>query len=430
MTIATKDNSRLTLTPDQQAAHYDDLRWLAAPTLGQLADGDNRRLLIFPHCLGDHGDNIGAERIFRLHGDILETGNIMGFVGRGATKVRIHSRFAADDGRDYFMHYMLQRVFAVNLFELKYQSDSESLFDFLCYLLPALLKHALRQGLFRNYRSRCHNDANLRGRVDVSRHVRLNVPFSGSVAYTSCEYSHDNHVTQLVRHAIEHVARQPYARGLLAADDEARAAVAAIRDATPSYCRGDRQAVIRQNLRPLSHPFFGDYRPLQTLCLQILRHEQLKYGVADDEIYGILFDGAWLWEEYLNAFLHPLLNHPRNRTGQARCHLFAGNGGVCYPDFYNDAMVLDAKYKGYVGWNVQRTDLYQVISYMHVLHLQQGGFIVPVAARVPSRRLNGYGGSLAVYGLDVCHQCDSYKAFCDAMRDQEHKLYQRIASGM
>jgi len=35
----------------------------------------------------------------------------------------------------------------------------------------------------------------------------------------------------------------------------------------------------------------------------ILRHDGLKYEGDNGNVYGILFDGAWLWEEYLNTLL-------------------------------------------------------------------------------------------------------------------------------
>ena len=60
----------------------------------------------------------------------------MGFVGRRNTMIRIQSRFTSDDGRDYFLHYMLQKVFAIHLFDLKHLTDEESIFDFLIYLFP------------------------------------------------------------------------------------------------------------------------------------------------------------------------------------------------------------------------------------------------------------------------------------------------------
>lgn len=50
-------------------------------------------------------------------------------------------------------------------------------FDFLIFLFPVLLKKAMRQGVFREYQSRHYDDANIKGRVDVARFIRKDIPF-------------------------------------------------------------------------------------------------------------------------------------------------------------------------------------------------------------------------------------------------------------
>ena len=361
--LRTKDNSKLILSAQQQEHHLDNLRWMAAPTLKEMCGQSHSRLLVFPQSFDEYGDKLGDQRIFDIHGNTLETGNMMGFIGRNNTMIRIQSRFASDDGNDYFLHYMLQKVFAIHLFDLKHLTDEESIFDFLIYLFPTFLCRAVRHGLYHEYRSRSYNDANIRGRIDVSRHIRYNIPFAGTVAYQTREYAGDNHITQLIRHTIEYMAKTPYGSGILSSDDATKDAVAMIREATSTFNEKERRNIINSNLRPLYHPYYEDYETLQYLCMQILRHEELKYGQDDDEIFGVLFDGAWLWEEYLNSFLNPILIHPRNRTGEGRKYVFRNPlSGDCYPDFYNEEIVLDAKYKGYSDWNLQRPDLYQVIT--------------------------------------------------------------------
>ena len=423
--ITTTDNNLQGVHFDE-ALHLDNLKKLSERPLCELNLEEHPNLLVFPQDFKTHGDDIGKERVFTIEGNLLKTGNIMGYVGYRNTKVRIHSRFAQDD-KDYFLHYMLQKVFAINLFDLKYDSDSESIFDFLIYLFPTFLKRAMRQGLYKEYQTREYNDANIRGRIDVSRHIRQNIPFAGKVAYSTREYVSDNRITQLVRHTIEYIATHPFSGNILNNDDETKEAVGVINAATSTYNRNDRQKVIYQNLRPVSHPDFGEYCPLQRLCLQILRHEELKYGNDDNQIYGILFDGAWLWEEYLNTILKGVgFEHPQNRTGTGRIFLFAGNFGVCYPDFYSNTMVLDAKYKGYPDWgSIQNADLYQVISYMHILKLNHGGLVVPVSNsgnQPVAKMLNGYGGQMSVFGLQVDHHCSSYSCFVNKMQMEEYKL--------
>ena len=427
--IQTKDNSERHLS-ETELCHLETLKKLAEPTITNLSLEEHPNLLIFPQDLDVYGDKIGDAHIFEIKGEKMVTGNIMGFVGCGNTKVSISSRFAQGK-EDYFLHYMLRKVFAVNLFDLKFNSDEESIFDFLIYLFPTFLNRAIQQGLYREYQTRKYNDANVKGRIDISRHIRQNIPFAGKIAYATREYAQDNHLTQLIRHTIEYISHHKYSGNILHNDDETSDAVKTICQATESYSRNERQKVMNQNLRPVSHPYYGEYRPLQQLCLQILRQEEMKYGRDDDEIYGVLFDGAWLWEEYLNTFLADIgFEHPRNKEGQGRKYLFSDHTGWCYPDFLGREMVLDAKYKWYDDWSkVQSKDLYQVITYMHIMDRNYGGYVVPVnnnSIPLTAKQLNGKGGTMFVYGMNINSQNGTFNDYLSYMEVAEKDLIQEI----
>lgn len=427
--ITTKDNSVTESIPE--GLELDNLNWMAMPSIGELCSEDREGLLIFPQSLDEYGDKIGKDHIFTIDGENrLVTGNIMGFVGYNGTEVSISSRFTHDKG-DYFLHYMLQKVFSINLFDLKHDSDQESIFDFLIYLFPSLLKRALRQGLYKDYQTRQYNDANVRGHIEVPKHIRLNNPFGGKIAYSSREYSSDNHITQLIRHTIEYIDKHPFGGNILNNDEETKEAVSLINNSTYSYQRNDRKRVINLNIKPVHHPYFSEYAGLQRLCLQILRHEELKYGQDDNQIYGVLFDGAWLWEEYLNTVLQHLdFEHPQNKMGKGRKYLFSNETGICYPDFYNNDMVLDAKYKGYEDWQkVQNPDLYQVVTYMHILKLNRGGFVVPILKnekQLATKTLNGFGGQMSVFGVKVEHESQSFNGYVAEMEREEDRLLNSI----
>lgn len=428
--LISKDNSKR-LLEETELEGIGDLKALAEPTISKLSNDEHPNLLIFPQDYNVWGDKIGEQHIFSLENNHLITGNIMGFVGFKDTKVKISSRFTQEDGQDYFMHYMLQKVLAINLFDLKFNSAEESVFDFLIYLFPSYLKRAMRQGIYKEYQTHQYNDANIRGRIDVNRHIRRNYPFAGKIAYSTREYATDNHVTQLIRHTIEYISSHRYGKNILHQDQETIDGVKEIREATYNYVQQDRRYIISKNLRSASHPFFLEYRPLQRLCLQILRHEELKYGREKQEIYGVLFDGAWLWEEYLNTFLYPILLHPRNKTKEGCLWLFQGKAGECYPDFYNKELgiVLDAKYKGYDSWgSVQNADLYQVISYMHITDSQRGGFLVPTRnEKLHPKTLNGSRQELmGIFGMNVGFKAKDFYQYCLHMSEQEELLKESI----
>lgn len=372
--------------------------------------------------------------MFLLDGDKLVTGNIMGFVGYNGTQVSIRSRFAKDDGNDYFLHYMLQKVLCLNVFKLDFQSDRENIFDFLIYLFPGFLKEALRQGTYREYQVRKYNDANIRGRIDIAQHIKQNIPFTGKVAYSTREYVADNHVTQLIRHTIEYIKQHPMGGNILNSDEKTREAVGIINACTPTYNRMERHKVVSQNLRPLSHPYYYAYRDLQRLCMRILRHEEMKYGADDNQIHGILFDGAWLWEEYLNTFMKDLgFTHPRNKTGEGKEYMFIKPRAVpVFPDFYLDGkIVLDAKYKRHetLFGNSQREDRFQVLAYMHIFDVNKGGLIVPVPTGIERKakgEIAGRGGEMYLIGMAVDERTDDFNSYRQYMEYEEMNVVEQI----
>ena len=405
-----------------------DLSTIANKTIAELCHR-NENLLIFPYSIESADDRIGDSYIMTLTGannNCISTGNVMGFIGVGDLQIKIKSRF--DDGRDdYLLHYMLQKVLSFNLFDLSHNNEHEDVFDFIMFMFPYFLKTAMRQGVYREYQNYEHNDANLKGTINIGRHIARNVPFVGNIAYSTREYSHDNNVTELIRHTIEFMKTKKYGQSVLNIDRETVENVKTIIEHTPLYNKSERSSIISKNLRMKTHPYYTEYRPLQTLCLQILRMEEVKYGESDDEISGILFDGAWLWEEYVNTILHPLgFVHPQNKQSKGRKYIFDDSSGAIYPDFYNEDMVLDAKYKRLGGYEkvaqVGNPDIYQVITYMASLHVEKGGFIAPLEKKQekpPISRLKGRTATLSILGIEISKTASSYADFCNQMQAME-----------
>lgn len=424
--IQITDNSR-SKVPDSDKA---SLLKISDIKIGELSLDDNPNLLVFPRDLHRYGDEISENCIISMRDDEISTGNIMGFVGVNDTQLDIKSRFAKEDGEDYFFHYMLQKVFSINLFDIKHTTRQEDIFDFLLYLFPHFLKKALSQGLFKKYRRFEYNDANIRGPIDVNRHIRENIPFRGAVAYSTREHSYDNEVTQLVRHTIEYIRTKEHGGIILNNDPETKACITQITLATQSYNVLERMKVINQNLRPIRHPYFSAYTDLQNLCLRILRHESLKYGQEKDKVYGVLFDGAWLWEEYLNTilkksgFLHP--ENKRHKGGlrmfknEAEDETISKNSRRLYPDFWKKDFILDAKYKR-LNNGVAREDLYQVVSYMYSTKSNNGGFVYPSETKQDTinYHLAGYGGIMHIIGLRVSHGVSDFKDYVKEMNESE-----------
>ena len=437
--IRIKDNSCYVLSPEERVIHGENLQKLSSKTIDSLEIEGYPNLLIFPQDFHTYGDNIGQQHIFSYDEEQLTCGNIMGFIGYRSSQINICSRFTKHNGHDYFLHYMLQRVFAINLFNLKCNSNTEGVFDFLIYLFPSFLKRAMRQGLYKEYQTRHYNDANVRGGINVSQHIRQNIPFGGRVAYTTREYATDNHITQLIRHTIEYILKHPYYSNILNNDEETHEAVNSVCLATTTYSKNERRQIINQNIRPVRHPYYGEYRNLQRLCLQILRHEELKYGNDDDQIYGILFDGAWLWEEYLYTILKAIdFKHPENKLQNGGFPMFvkeneeeniSSNSRKLYPDFYKEDFILDAKYK-HLNSGVGREDLYQIVSYMYCKCAKHGGFLFPNEGNAVGckHQLNGYNGYIHLFPITIPKETQNYGEFVKQIHIIEQHLINDVVN--
>ena len=150
--LPTTDNNQGDLTIGR--ADYEELKFISNVSLKELVKTEPN-LLVFPHSLNVNDDKIEDDWILKLsycrdNNAILTTGNIMGFVGRGNTQLTIKSRFQNNE-QDYFLHYMIQKVFLPNIVDLPHTTTNNNIFDFLPFLLPYYLKRALTQGLYKTY---------------------------------------------------------------------------------------------------------------------------------------------------------------------------------------------------------------------------------------------------------------------------------------
>lgn len=430
-----QDNSKYSLTEGAERL----LPLANCPVSALLNSNIGKKLLVFPHSLQDCKDKIKENHIFDMYptqeGHQVKTYNMAGFFGINGMHITIRSRFA-QNSEDYLLHYLLQRVLNLNIFDLKHTVTNDAVFDLLLLLFPHYLNNALRQGLFKEYQRNAYNNSNVRGTIDVGRHIRCNIPFTGRIAYNTREFSHDNHVTQLIRHTIEYIRTYKTGRAILHHSPNTQADVAQIIAATPAYHRNDRERILRLNLRPLCHPYFTYYTDLQNICLRILRHEQLKYGKDQDVAYGILFDVSWLWEEYLATLLTTIgFHHPDNRQHKGGIYLATGSHRfVRFPDFYDtepDGIVLDAKYKQEIN---TVDDVNQMVTYMYRLKSRIGAFIQPTNGTnvVKNYQLKGWGennfAQLQTISLRIPTTATDYDSFSSQMADTEKWLTESLQS--
>ena len=388
----------------------------------------DERVFIFPNDLKNSPDLEKDQKIFETVNQKIKTGNVIGFLGCGQERLTISSRFS-DESNDHFLHYLLQKVLHINLTSLDVAlSREDKLYQLLMYLFPKYLQAALRKGLYKEYKRFSHNDSHVKGVVDVRNHLKKNLPFTGNIAYTTREFTYDNPLMQLVRHTIEYIKNQKsIGQGVLDNLSTSRENVAEIVRVTPSYKLADRAKIIRVNQsKPIRHAYFHEYRKLQELCLMILNQEKHGLGYQDQKIHGILFDVAWLWEEYVHTLLPKDFIHPRNKEKLGGISVFSVGKRKVYPDFYQEELkiVLDAKYKKLelTEKGINREDLFQLISYSYILKAEKAGLVFPSEDKVIDNeigKLAGYGALLKKWSIQIPQNSSSYSEFCEMMENSE-----------
>ncbi len=403
---------------------------VADKTLEQL---EREGIFVFPELIKEAEDITRDQMILQSVNDSYYSGNVMGFLGCGTERLIIESRFC-DSGTDYFFQYLLEIVLDFpNIIDMEIDADQENrVFNLLLFLFPHYLKTAMRKGLFKKYIRYKYNDKNVKGSVDIARHINVNTPFIGNVAYSQREYSYDNQLMELIRHTIEFIKKKPYGRKLLI---KVKEEVKLVVNSTPKYEPHDKQKVVAENKQnTVRHAYFREYRALQKLCLLILQYQKHQIGVGEKQIYGILFDGAWLWEEYINALVDDIFYHPRNKARQGAQWIFAGNRGQIYPDFIShdskERIIADAKYKP--KGNIGNKDYLQVLAYMFRFDAKKGYFFYPETEDFEDSQLWMNKGStyeknvepredicIVKHGLKIPKHVDGYKDFVVGMHRAE-----------
>ena len=408
-------------------------------------------IFVFPEILKDSEDITKNQIIVKEIDNCYCTGNVMGFIGYEDKRLIIGSRFAESKDSDYFFQYILNKVLEFpNIVDLKTDANQdEKLFNYLIFIFPYLLKRAMRKGIYKVYENHEYNDNNIKGTIDFARHIKLNTPFIGNIAYNQREFTRDNKLMELIRHTIEFIKIKSYGTVVLSkVKDEVKRVI----EITNAYNYYDRNKIIDYNLRKrLRHAYYKEYIELQQLCLLILQYRKHQLGYGNKRIYGILFDGAWMWEEYVNTIIKDKFYHPMNKGSKYPQELFCDENekqsGLIYPDFIGkdiqNRIIADAKYKPVD--HIRNKDYLQVLAYMYRFDSKEGYYIYPDNRKGGQTRYELLQGAkfnteksvksrqdkivVVKYGFKIPQNSVDYKSFERSIAESEDKLQKEFGIG-
>lgn len=438
MSMKTKDN---TLTRIQDVTISDDfVKEISNKSIESL---ETANLFLFPPKVNDMEDLDTSHFLLKANTDEIRTTNVMGIIGYKNERLFIGSRF--DHSNDYFFYYMLKKVLNMNVINTEVNMEQQSSFlELLISMFPKFLNNAMKKGLYKEYKVRQNNDTNIKGVIDFKRHLKENVPFLGKIAYNTREYSYENPVVHLIRYTIEFIKRRRGLRQVLYMNDVTRENVHVIEANSLHFEAAGVTKTIHHNAKnPVRHGYYLEYQALQRICIAILRAESHYFTRdSDNEVYGVLFDGAWLFEEYINTLIGSRYLHPQNTKGLGRQYLFNNGNGLIYPDFISrsevNQKVADAKYKPI--HNIYGRDYLQLVAYMYRFDAAEGYFIYPFQRSIHDHQdktlslLSGFGKTrtrdqdiqVIKLGLEIPSGETDFNQFEKLMLEEEQKLKDRM----
>ena len=376
-------------------------------------------------------------RYFEKQSDIIK------LMGQGIqVTLQILSRF--DDDKPHFLSTMLLASQGDYLNDKMVPQNNEEIFDFLLvYMFVYQFKEAYKNGIYKTYQRYNENNYNLRGRIDIARHLQLNAGINnGKIAYTYKENTIDNALIHLILHTYELIKRKFPAliEKIIEKDFNFYSQIGYLRVEAKSFEQFSCGKIISKNLKTILHPLYHSYESLRKICLAILRHEGISvYDGSGDNTNGMLFYVPDLWEDYLASEV--LKDGEKWSVSAQKQMKIIGkekNGKSffskdTYPDFVfydkgsenNPFMILDAKFRRVWGEKGVNGDILgdydKCIRDMNTLAANATGVVFPVGGDEGTKVENK---SKMVYSISEHNKEDRFYTFpIHVPRTRDYETY-------
>lgn len=214
------------------------------------------------------------------------------------------------DGAHPFLLYSMLQAAGMDLkgSGLSNPVSMDELFEFLLvYWYMNQLTETYRLGAFRTYQRFQRNDEKVRGTIDISRHIRLNMGLNnGKIAYSYRERTADNAFNHLLIRTYRELERNfpDHVRKVNEKNSEIKKIIQELCILAPSYHKESIQTIMRKNQQRIHQPYYQPYEKLRQTCFRVLRHMGFSvFSGEEEEVEGILFYVPDLWELYVKEKL-------------------------------------------------------------------------------------------------------------------------------
>ena len=306
---------------------------------------------------------------------IVQSGNYVGkFKWKDALgkthKINIKSRFS-----DVILKRMLNFCNDIYMDDVDVLGHISSDFDsskfIVYYIFIQSLEKAFLMGLPKSYTNINHRDYSLKGKVDINRYIRKDIPFQGKISSSTRERKESQDIIDVLNKALSVIEK----------DGLSLKNIAQIKNHLNQHKSKNlvsfKTIKKAQKSKALNNPIFFPYKKVIEYAKIIIDSNSIQESKdnAQNESYGFLINIAELFEIYVAKLLQK--EFPDWHIESTKIPLYKGQFYQRHiiPDIVmtkgNDVMVFDTKYKrmNFVGNNqygagdVDRTDFFQIHTY-------------------------------------------------------------------
>jgi len=376
---------------------------------------------------------------------VAQTGNYVGKFTWDGLEVDVRSRFS-----DVFMKRMLNCANDVFLDDVSaFDAEESKGLDFskfiIYYMFVQKLERAFLLGLPKSYSSIQHHDMKLKGRIDINRFIKRDIPFQGKISATSREQKEIQEIIDVLHKAVQVIDKPGH---------QLCKNISHIKTHLKQYKSSlfVSKATIQKAMasKALQNPIFAPYKSVLEYAKLIIDGSNLQESAkGKGKTFGFLVNVAELFELYISKLLQKEFSDWSVVSPQLQLDKEFGDSYLynrkIIPDIVmqhresNKVMVFDTKYKRMKfteikgnGVDIDRNDFFQINTYMNYYNNQSqynliaGGLLYPMEKefKKDNCHANQWLGDKAVKfivdGIDL-HELNESKGEKELMQDIQNR---------
>jgi len=330
----------------------------------------------------------------------IQTGNYIGKFKYDSVDIDIKSRFS-----DLFLKRMLNFTNDVYLDDVSVfdaQDNKKNSVDYskfiIYYMFIQKLEKAFLLGLPKSYVSVNYHEMKVKGKIDINKFIKYDIPFEGKISSISREQWEIHEIIDVLYKAISIIDNQSKNNNLISIQNILHIKTHLKQHKSNRYVSNETISKAIKS-KALQNPIFSPYKKVLEYAKFIINANNLEEKKdADKETFGFLVNVAELFEIYLVKLLQYKMTDwevKHDRENELTVYDKQFYNRHMYPDIVmqkdNKVMVFDAKYKRmkFRGtaegiWDLDRNDFFQINTYMTYYDQQEsleviaGGLLYPI----------------------------------------------------